>query len=153
MKQALFLCLDNDLSKSQWISYETYNKVPYHKKKTWIDFWGLWLEPSKNKGSEPRTFVLIVDDTLNKKGMISVKMYYKMPYPQKRVDLIEFWRFWLESFRKKVSSCALQSILLILVLWDIIHKMGREIFHICTITWKYFKQFPWNCWFFKFLLP
>ena len=39
-KQVFFWYLDNSLSKNEKISFQFYYKVPYHKRKTEIDFWG-----------------------------------------------------------------------------------------------------------------
>ena len=43
---------NNNLSKSDWISYTFYYKVPCHKRKAGIDFYGMWLEPIKYEGPQ-----------------------------------------------------------------------------------------------------
>ena len=100
LKQAFSLCLGNNLSEYEWISYKFYYKVPSHKKETGIDFWSCdssQVRISCNKGTRNNTCFWLLDNNWSKREWIALKMYHIVPS-----DL--FWRFWLEPFRNKGSK-------------------------------------------------
>ena len=95
LEQAFSLCSDNNLSNNEWISHKFYYKVPYHQRKTGIDFSGCDLSQVRMTTKGPETSIYFFNlDNLCKWEWIALKLYHRMFW-------VEFVGFNFQPFRKK----------------------------------------------------